>query len=140
MKRALLAVVLFLSLPAIGQEQRCFFVSTPPASCDGQGRGYVIPIPAYMPVPADITSAFFHHHIGTSWSEHIGGTVNVVINKPNGSFNLVSALNRHGAARWTWDPPVRFSAGDSISISYGCQTPAGVNGGMMPDVQICWRE
>lgn len=71
--------------------------------------------------------------------------INVIVAKRKGNVNIVAGMNRHGTARWILDPPVMVEDGEEIAVSYGClradaATDQFKPAGIMPDIQICWRE
>lgn len=160
--RTILTLV-FVSIAAgaaTAQQQNCLYRAIPEIVCDGRAHSEPITLPVSRR-PLAITSAFYELHTGTTPILEIGGLFNVLLSRDGGpgapSFNLVGGMNRHGAVRWTHDPPVMLTAGDRIAVSYVCQVPKSRlrdalnvvrrtlgwsedKPGMMPDIQICWKE
>jgi hypothetical protein len=154
--RAVCCLVLSsLALPAAAAEQDCIFVSLPDVVCDGKGHAANVSIPNKRPLA--VTSAFYQLHTGTWPILEIGGLIDVALVRKDRSVVLVGGMNRHGAARWTHDPPVIVREGETIVASYGCLVPRSrvremLNvvrgwlgrtkdiGGMTPNVQVCWSE
>lgn len=115
---------------------------------DGTGHFEEIKLPRDLPRPVRVSSAFYQIHTGTFPVLKIGGLFNLVVQRPDGSMlNLVGGMLRHGAARWSHEPPIDVNDGDKILASYGGLVPRWVRivkfflrrtTSIQPDVQITW--
>jgi len=102
--------------------QDCHYASVPAITCDGTIHATAFRLPPGLPRPLAIVSAYYQLHTGTAPITEIGGLICVFIGKPRGTIVLVGGMNRHGAARWTHDPPIMLNENEEIHVSYGCQT------------------
>jgi hypothetical protein len=130
------------------------FVPTPPVALDGRSHSVEIPLPDHAPRPTPITAAYVVLHTGKTAIMEIGGFFTLWVGRERGPLLLVSAMNRHGAARWTHDPPVLVQPREKIMLTYGGQIGAArdldrflrrflryrFEASIQPDVALFWTE
>lgn len=168
--RLLLAILLLGLTGEAGRTegQVCLFKSAPVAECNGQSHSFTFQLPVPPNHRAEITSAYFQLHTGTTPIQLIGGLINVSVPGPHGAISIVGGMNRHGAARWAHDPPIiMLKDAREIVVTYGCDMPKATpptrtwwdrikarmihnwnmippelppSGSIMPDIQVCWKE
>jgi hypothetical protein len=131
------------------------FFSLPAVPCDGKAAKAVVALPAGLPRPLGIVSAYYQLHTGTHAILEIAGLFNLFIGRKPLPVVLVGGMNRHGAVRWVHDPPVWLQEGERIEASYGGAIPRNraeriamrlgilrrrepFAPWILPDIQITW--
>ena len=134
--------------------QNGLFIPAPPVQCDGKGHSFEIELPKHVPRPTYIVAAAVILHTNTTPILEICGFFTLVVGKPHGQVVLVAGMNRHGAARWEHQPPIRVEKNEHIVLSYGGQMGAlsafdwlrrrwtflPLQGAIQPDIALFWLE
>lgn len=155
-----LLVLASTTVHAAEPRQLCIYRSLPSVTCDGTSHSAKLHLPMSAGEPLAIASAYYQLHTGTAPLQLIGGLISVAVAAPDGHVLIVGGMNRHGAARWTHDPPIVMD-GDSreVVVTYGCQIPrqrrtawylvrwavaslriadtGDLGAGITPDIQVC---